>query len=156
MNSTLCDRPASHVSSSSGQSLIEAVVAIAIVVMLITGVLVATTQSLNVSQSGKFRSQAVKYAQEGIELSRNLRDSGWSTFSTYGTVGGTLWCVDGNGTWTADDGDGVCPANVANIFTRAITIAWNDPIMDVSVSVSWEEGAEKRRVDLRTYFTQWR
>ena len=140
--------------SSRGQTLAEVVVAIRVVVLLVTGLVVGTSVSLKASQYGKARSQAVQYAQEAVELSRNLRDSGWTGFMAYGGVTPKSWCLDKSGAWTAMSG--ACPANIDNFYTRQVTFTWNDPKMKVDVSVSWIDGNKTFTVPITTYFTQWK
>ena len=66
-----------------GQTLVEAIIAISVVVMLVTGLIAGTSASLKTSQSGRSRYQAVKLAEEGLEYARSLRDTSWSTLTAY-------------------------------------------------------------------------
>jgi len=140
--------------SSRGQTLAEVVVAIGVVVLLVTGLVVGTSVSLKASQYGKARSQAVQYAQEAVELARNIRDNGWTTFTTYGGVSPVSWCLDKSGVWAPMSDS--CSANIDNFYTRQVTFTWNDPKMKVDVSVSWIDGNKTFTVPITTYFTQWK
>jgi len=73
-----------------GQSLVEMIVVIGVVVLLTTGIVVGTTTSLSRSETSETRSQALSYAQEGIELARGLRDAGWNTFTALGNPQSTV------------------------------------------------------------------
>lgn len=138
----------------SGQTLAEVVVAIGVIVLLVTGLIVGTSVTLKASQYSKARSQAVQYAQEAVELSRNLRDSGWTGFFPYGAVTPISWCLDKAGSWTAMSG--ACSANIDNFYTRQVTFTWDDPRMKTDVVVSWIDGNKTHTVPISTYFTQWK
>ena len=58
-----------------GASLIESVVTLGVVILLITGLVVSMTSSLQSAQASKSRSLAVQYAQEALEIVRQERDS---------------------------------------------------------------------------------
>ncbi len=138
----------------SGQTLAEVVVAIGVVVLLVTGLIFGTSITLKASQYGKARSQAVQYAQEGIEIARALRDGGWTGFLAYGGVTPLSWCLDKAGVWTAMSGS--CNPNIDAYYTRQVTFTWNDPKMKADVTVSWIDGNKSFSVPITTYFTQWK
>lgn len=135
----------------SGQTLAEVVVAIGVIVLLVTGLIVGTSVTLKASQYSKARSQAVQYAQEGVELARSLRDSSWTSFFA---LAGTSQCLDKNGVRTPMSGN--CPVNIDNIYTRQVTFMWSDPRMKLDVVVSWIDGNKTYTVPISTYLTQWR
>lgn len=140
--------------SSRGQTLVEVIVAIGVVVLLVTGLIVSTSVSLKASQYGKMRSLGIQYAQEAVEATRNLRDSGWNTFAVYGGVTPISWCLNKAGEWTQMIG--ACSSNIDNFYTRVVTFTWNDPRMKVDVFVTWVDGAKTYTSSLSTYFTQWK
>lgn len=139
--------------SSKGQTLVEAVVVVGVVVMLVTGLIAATTVSLRSVQSGRVRSQAVSLAQEGIEIARGIRDDSWNDFDSY--VG--TYCLGEDRELTAAAGS--CLPNITTAdgsLTRSISFDWQNPKMVVTLTVSYPEGEGTRTVDLTTYFTQWK
>ncbi len=138
--------------NAHGQSLAEIVVTIGIVALLVTGVVVATTTSLRNNQAGRVRSLAVQFAQEGIELTRDLRGAGWSDFQGYSG----LWCLDKNRIWT--QAVGTCEVNIDEVFTRSVAFTWNaiDERMEVAVSVAWNDAGIPRSTTLETYLTDWK
>lgn len=141
---------------TSGQSLLEAVVAVGLVIVIATALISATTTGLKNSQSGKLRSKAVVLAQDGLELSRKLRDNGWGDFQTYGTALGKAWCLDSLGQWTVSTGP--CPLDIDSPYTRMMTFTWDsaNSRMKVNSVVSWNERSQVKDVTLTTYFTDWR
>ncbi len=138
-------------SSQRGQSLVEAVVVIGMVILMVGGLIVGTTVSIRASESGKFRSQAVKYTQEGIEYARNLRNLGWADFRA--KTGD--WCLDKAKVLTPANA-GTCPINVDTIFSRKLSLSWSDPRMSVTVTVNWNDGSGEHVSQATTYFTEWR
>lgn len=137
--------------TQQGQSLVEIIVAVGVVILLVMGIVVATTTSLRSGQRGKDKSLAVKYAQEGIELVRDLRNQGWIDFQSRDG----LWCLAKDGTWTKSLG--TCDANIDNLYTRGVTFGWDagNSRMNVVVVVSWSDGDIPRDVKLETFLTQW-
>src|SRR5436309_2415993 len=124
---------------TSGQALIEAVVAVGIMALLTTGLLVSTTYALRTGKNGQNRSIAAKYAQEGVELARSLRDKGWTAFST--TYADKTWCLPKDGVWTI----GACATNqwVDSIYNRYVAYSWDaaNQRMDVTVTVEWHDAS---------------
>jgi len=143
---------------NSGQSLLEIIVAVGVAVLLITGLVVGTSVSLRTSQYGQRRSQATKYAQEGIEILRSLRDSmDWDDFIALDTngSGATSLCL-GNDAVPVPGSN--CESNLDTVFARQLLLEWNDADdrIELTVIVSWPEGGQTPDVALDTYFTQWR
>lgn len=60
--------------SERGQTLLELIVVIAVVVMVVGALVFATIASLRNAQFAKNQAQATKLAQEGIERVRSIRD----------------------------------------------------------------------------------
>lgn len=137
--------------NQSGQTLAEVVVAIGVIVLLVTGLIVGTSVTLKASQHSKARSQAVQYAQEAVEMIRNIRDSGWSNVRNYS---GTTQCLNKAGEWMVKSGS--CSANIDNFYTREVIFTWDDPRMKVDIVVSWADGNKTYTAPISTYFTQWK
>lgn len=133
-----------------GQSLVEVVIAIGVVALLVTGLVVGTTAALKSSRLGRLRSGANKYAQEGVELTRDLRDAGWISFQARNG----LYCLAQDNIFPAAP-SGSCTINIDSIYTRSILFAWNDPRMQVTATVSWSDGTVTHQSQLITYFTRW-
>jgi Tfp pilus assembly protein PilV len=142
---------------SRGQTLLELVIAMGVVAVIVTGLVVASTASLRYSQDSRLRSGGVKYAQEAIEVVRQIRDTQpWTTFEAYSTGTSKTWCLSSAGVFS-DQGGGECPLiSVGSPFTRSVTFTWNDPIMEVTSEVRWQVGSTQASTQLKTYFTQWK
>lgn len=140
--------------SNGGQTLVEVVVAIGAVMLIVTGLIIASTASLNAGQFVKLQGSAVHYAQGGVELARTLRNEGWDAFAAYGNASGISWCLDGDGTWSSVPVGG-CPYAIENTFARTVVFTWQDPKMQVDVTVSWLRGGTVQSTSLTTYLTKW-
>ena len=105
----------------SGQSLIEIVLVLSVVVMVITGITFAVTSSLKNATFSKNQNLASAYAQQGMEIVRGIRDRSWSAF--FSLPGGPFFCLPQNSTELVNrsgpdcDGEG----NVG-IFIREIRL----------------------------------
>src|SRR5688572_6650554 len=112
--------------SQAGQTLVEAVVVVGVVVLLVTGLLAGTTASLRSAQSGRTRTQAVSLTQQGIEIVRGIRDENWDTFQGY--VGS--YCLGDDQVLTVSGGS--CSPNITTpegMLTRSVSFSWQDPKM---------------------------
>lgn len=126
-----------------GQSLVEMIVVIGMVVLLATGIVVGTTASLSRTESSQVRSQALSIAQAGIELARVTRDTGWEAFAALG------------------DPESTTVSTIDNTFTRSITFQLTTisgiSTMKVTSQVIWGDTTNPlNKVKLTTYLTQWR
>lgn len=137
----------------NGQTLVEVVVIIGVVVLLVTGLVAGTTTSLKSAQSGRVRSQAVSLATEALERVRSVRDQSWSALVGYAG----LYCLGSDGVFTPSAG--TCSVNITdgeNTFTRSVRFTWQDPKMVVTAVVVFIEGDSEKDVTLETYLTQWK
>jgi type II secretory pathway pseudopilin PulG len=156
--------------SKSGQTLVEVVVVLGIVVLLCTGLISGTIFSLKANQSSRARSIAVKFVQEGIEIARKDKESGWYAFKSL-TSGTSNYCVNSGLTTFLPaspltpvvDPAVTCNANIiqgspAISFTRYATFKLNNSpeSMTVTVTVNWNDGATVRTSQATTDFTKWR
>jgi len=143
----------------SGQTLVEAIVVIGMVMLLVTGLISGTTASLKSSQSGKARSDATKSAQDGMEIIRLIRDNNWTTVTSH--ANGLTYCLESDGTIIG----GSCDGNIKTVdtkLTRTVVFTWlpdninPNTTIDVHVTVSYQEGESTKTVSLDTYLTQWK
>lgn len=144
-----------NINPASGQTLAEIVVVVGIIMLLITGLLVGANASLRAANFSRSKSKAIGYAQDAVESARNLRDSSWDTFFSYGDTTGKLWCLSGAGSWTTAGGGG-CGININPNYSRSVKFTWADPNMKVDVTVYWTDGSNNYNTTLSTYFTDWR
>lgn len=143
-----------------GQSLVEMIVVVGMVVLLVMGIVAGTTVALGRTQTVQMRSAAVKYAQEGIELTRSLRDTGWDMFAAMGTVE-SMYCTGDDGVFTLTATSCSDP-NVHDVYTRTIILRLlpasgaSVEKMSVTVVVAWGDITNpSNSVSLVTHLTQW-
>jgi len=140
-----------HYTLRSGESLIETVIALAVITMLVMGIVVASTTSLYTSGKSGTRALAVKYAQDGLEKARQVRDADWAAFVTYA---GLTACVDEAGIVYP------CPSPSPGTekYSRTIIFTYDAPTetMTATSTVSWLENGQTRSVQLTTYLTKWK
>jgi Tfp pilus assembly protein PilV len=141
--------------TQTGQSLIEVIVMLAVVVMVVTGLVVGTVSSLKVTTFSSNKSQGTKYAQEGMELVRKDRDTSWSTFLARS---GRTYCIPSGGdAWTESNS---CLVNIdtgTSQFTRSAQFTWDGTsTMTVTVTVSWQDGGNTHTSQITSNFTKWR
>jgi len=121
-----------------GQSLIESVITIGIVILLVTGLIVGTTASLKYAENSKTRDIATNYAQDGLSVARRARDAGWTSFSAL---------VPGDTTETMTD----------ERFTRTLTYAFDtNGSVVVTSKVTWIERGVTKEIELQTTLTNWK
>jgi type II secretory pathway pseudopilin PulG len=140
---------------TNGQTIIEAIVVIAVVVVLVTGLIAGTTTSLRASSAGRTKSQALKYAEQAFEYVRNLRDAKWTTFQAYSG----FYCLGNETNALLTSTSENCPMNITTpegTFSRRLEFVWDGEKMTVKVSVKYPDGSQTKDVSLTTYFTQWK
>lgn len=139
---------------SFGQMIVEIVVTIGVVVLLVTALIVASTVAMHNIGSAKDKSTALLYAQEGMEITRDLRNSAsWLDFQE--KIG--IWCLADDKVWSVAFG-GSCPKNVGDKFTRSISLLWDADLnhMNIQSTVAWEDRGSTQHTTLETYLTDWR
>ncbi len=126
----------------NGQSLIEVIVAMAVAIIITSGLLVAVIVAVRNSQFAKNQVQATKFAQEGMENARQERDSDWDTFWA---KGGTTYGPTVLGTGSVNF--------YRNTMYEDISGGANDK-MKVTVNVSWTDTVGTHQSELVSYFTK--
>ena len=132
----------------AGQSLIEVMVAILVIVLVVLGLVSVTTVAMRNASFSRNQTLATKYAQEGIERVRIYRgEVDWSDF-TNACDSGIAGLV------------GIDDLTSSTVFERTVTCI-PDPTdadeytMDVEVSVSWQSAKGTHQSQLSTKLTRW-
>ncbi len=87
--------------NNKGQSLLEFVVSIGLVIVVITGLTITTVNGLRNSQFSKNQTQATKLAQEGLEQTRAIRDRDYIICPSSGCVRWSIFWTDATCTQAA-------------------------------------------------------
>ncbi len=120
-----------------GQSIIEVLVALSVAVILISTAVAVVLTALKSSQNSKIRNQAYRYAQEGLETVRRMRDSNFSEFNAREGE----YCLDKD----SHELTSPCTQSVANVdmFLRKISITQTSDcgvgVASVSATVAWND-----------------
>lgn len=128
--------------------MIEMIVAVAVIILILTGLITATTSSLSRSIDVSNRSQATKLAQNAIEHIRSLRDTDWDRLASY--TGETMYFVNGE----IVDSEHADP-DAPYIHTVEFTNCGSTCVSIVS-TVSWQEKGESKEVSLESKVTRWK
>lgn len=139
-------------SLASGQSLIEMLLMLVLVVVLVSSVVVGSTVSLKNQQVSVTRDMALKIAQQGIESVRTLRDTNWDEFIVYAGS----YCVSEANVLTAYVDS--CTPLIQDMYQRVATFTWDaaNERMKVQVVVTWTLGTKPYTMNLESYFTDWK
>ncbi len=145
----------------TGQILVEAILALGITMFIITGIVIALVSSLNNSIFTKNQNLASNFAQEGIDIARNQKESDYEAFSALGSPP-TTYCLDGGQT-TIVASKTSCPTpNIGSIFIRKIRIRPDSTCgpnaISVASIVSWNDskcsgGSLCHKVELDSCFS---
>ncbi len=122
-----------------GQTIIEVLVALGAAVVVVTAIAIVVISAINNTQYSKNQNLATQYAQQGMEILRQIRDSTYATFNTYN---GT-YCLDKDQTVL---GGTVVDCTTPNVdsYIRKVVIEKSSPgcgnvITKVTVQVSWTD-----------------
>ncbi len=120
---------------NAGQSIVEVIVALALIAMVVLGLVKVTTVSVNNATFAKDQRTATQYAQEGIEKARKLKEENEAAF----------WSKSGTETESLGR------------FTRTITYTEieDNQKMQVEVKVSWQDSKGPHQSSLQTNLTRW-
>jgi len=131
-----------------GFSVIEAVVAASIFVLITTSIVSSYFKVSNYIQSAGAEQRAIFLAEEGLEAVRNIRDNSFDALTTGGTKGlstsGNAWNFSGS-------------QDTTGIYTRKISITEpNADTKEVSATMTWSFKGENKSLTLKREFTNWR
>lgn len=133
--------------SRRGFSLVEAVVAVAVFSIFIGAAATNLILPHKYIFSSGLESQAVHLSQEGLEATRNIRDSDFANLSdgNHGLVaGGTAWSFSGT-------------QDATDIFTRKIKISTiNENTKEVESEIAWNDKGQAKTLSLKERLTNWR
>ncbi len=148
---------------SSGQTLVEMVVAVGMVSLVLVAIVSGIAISIRNSRFSKNKALATRFAQEGVEKFRFYRDEfGWEPFFDVMQSGGIDYCFanfpasletisDFEGSCTTETINGTEYIRYAQVSVTTIPSDW----VDVVIGVSWYEGAAPHSVELSTRFNDW-
>lgn len=135
--------------AEKGQTLLEVLVALGVGVAVLVATTNAILSSLTGSDFGKNQTQATQYAQQAMEVVRDLRNrEGASFFTRNGS-----YCMPTDSLLTP----GTCPSpNIDNFFTRKIIFdTLGAGRKRIAVTVSFADSKGTHQSNLISIFTDW-
>ncbi len=125
-----------------GQTLIEAMVALVVILMILTAISIVIVNGLYNSRFIKNQNEANKYAQQGIELVRNIQKNDLNTFKTFESSIAPYLCIDeANSTLTSTNCSDT-GVNTGTSYNRTIEFSppggeCDSTDLKVTVTVRW-------------------
>lgn len=133
----------------AGQTLIEIMLAFSVSILVLSAIVVGVTTSLSNTQYTKNQNLANSYAQEGMAVVRQIRDSSWPTFSSYSDG---LYCLGPDLTeLTPTSQSSLCRQKflVDGIFAREVIFDHDSPSCCSNNSVSCENGVRGSKATVK-------
>ncbi|MBI5413188.1 hypothetical protein HZA42_02450 [Candidatus Peregrinibacteria bacterium] len=131
----------------TGGVLLEAILAIGIIVIVFAGIIGVSLGGLTGTLRGEEKLAATALAQESLEATRSVRDFGWNNLTA-----GVHGLSDADGYWTLTDA-----VNTVGSYTRLITITDVDAAAkDVVVHIEWKSlSGMNNFIEMTNRFTNW-
>ena len=133
---------------NSGQSLIELLVALTLIMLVVVAVVGLAAVSIKTSYFAKRETTAKRYAEEAMEWLREQKKSNWTDFLF--AKSGNTYCfnsspIDG---WSSN-----CDATLDGIYKREVTLSSSSDNVTVTVVVSWSDSSGTHETKLVSVFT---
>lgn len=132
-----------------GQTLLEVLVALSVGVLVLVAMTAVILSSLSNAQFSKNQNLATLFAQQGMEMVRDLRNKNWTSFAAYDG----FYCLAKDGSLTAGSN---CAGNIDGFFTRQIR--FENLAVDkrrITVTVSFTDSKGEHKSELISIFTNW-
>lgn len=141
-----------------GQSIFELVIALAVTMLIVTGIVQVVTISIRNANFAKTQAEATRYAQQAAEWLRAERNKNWELFYSRATTPLPTgdWCLK-NLDWT---GSGVCRTSdltsdfiTGTRFLRDLKLELTSPpdskTVKAEIRVSWtdSQGKHESKID---------
>lgn len=144
--------------NNAGQTIIEIIIATAVVAIVMTALMMGLTYSIKNSSQARYKSLANQLAEEGMEFFRQQRALiGWEEFNA--TLAANDYCVEEDvpetlsGLSTASECEGI--TSVGTSFERRALVTKPGDKVRVELTVSWVDGVDTRQVELTQEFGDW-
>jgi len=141
---------------NSGQSLIELLVALTLIMLVVVAVVGLAAVSIKTSYFAKRETAAKRYAEEAMEWLREQKKNDWTTFLfTKSTTAGQTYCFNLSPV-TSWPSVGACSgATLGGIYKREATLLRSSDNKNVTVTVivSWSDSSGTHDTKLVSVFT---
>ncbi|MDP2874215.1 MAG: hypothetical protein Q8N84_02915 [bacterium] len=141
----------------SGQSLVEAMIALGVAVIVIVALVNLSLVALRSSTVAQNQLTAKNLANQGLEIVRSLRDSGWSNLPEPPSTDPYYLNSDKTALVTTP-AEEIAKEATAGFFTREIYISnvGGDQKKQITCVVKWTDSSGGQQVAVSTYLTNWR
>lgn len=129
--------------NNKGQTLIEAIAALAFATVIISAIALAIITSLDNATFSKNQNLATHYAQEGMDIMRQQSETDWATFDS---KKGNTYCLSQSSTKLDAESTCLNTPNITNLigFIRKVNIdagaGCGGVGNKVTISVYWSDG----------------
>jgi len=133
--------------SQNGQTIIEAVVALVTILLIVTAIAIVIVNGLYNSAFIKNQNEANKYAQQGMELVRNIHKNDLTAFRDLFINSAVVHCIDATTSSIYNSGCTDTVVNVGGFYNRTISFSPGGTICEstntltsavkVTVKVKW-------------------
>lgn len=127
---------------TKGQSLIEVMVAIAVLVLILLGMLTAVTYSVRNATFAKNQAIATKYTQEAMENARELRDTHRLEFFQSGSSSLTDCNIEDEA------------IESGFVLNRTCELVGEETVL-IEVAVTWTDARGTHDATASSYLTKW-
>jgi type II secretory pathway pseudopilin PulG len=112
-----------------GQSLLELTVALGTLSILLTVASIAVLGAISNTQESQHHNLAGSYAQQGLEILRQMRDTNWTAFNSFsGAYCMASGCSQLKTSGSCGPRSGTdCGNNIASFYSREATLTPNSP-----------------------------
>lgn len=143
-------------SRESGQSLVEAMIALGVAVIVIVALVNLSLVALRSSTVAQNQLTAKNLANQGLEVVRSLRDSGWGNLPEPPIAG--PYYLNPEKTGFATDVEQIDKETTEKFFTREIYVSniGDDQKKQITCVVKWTDSSGDQQVAVSTYLTNWR
>src|SRR3989344_2593258 len=108
-----------HNSNERGISVVEVVIAIAVVSTVFFAISQVSILALRASADRNTKAKALVIAQEGMEAARSIRDASWATNIANLNFGATYYITASSSQWVFTQTN---PGSIENKFTRTVVL----------------------------------
>lgn len=145
-------------SYESGQSLVEAMIALGVAVIVIVALVNLSLVALRSSTIAQNQLMAKNLANQGLEAVRALRDSDWGKLPS--DTGSTIYYLNSDKTGFTTTVEQIDKdTTTTKFFTRKIFVkddAVDQEKKQVTCEVTWSDSSGQKQVSISTYLTNWR
>ncbi len=141
----------------SGQTMIEILIATAVVALVMTALMLGMTLSIKNTSQARYKTIATQLAQQGMEVFRRERAiNGFEVFAS--KLPSQVYCLNQDLPQNLDEFSGGTCQEIPSkgiTFIREAAVTRPGDALRVVVTVSWEDSGVTRQVELVQEFAEW-